>query len=120
MEELAAGVGDHARQSVVVHPLPVHGESRGGHVSDGRQVDGLRGDRGADTDQLQHCVEEHGDEAGLAHPSRAVDQELVVAVQNVALLEGNLQDVAGICDISECGVCMHIILTCTVFPTGLS
>ena len=120
MEELAAGVGDHARQSVVVHLLPVHGESRGGHVSDGCQVDGLHGDRGADADQLQYCVEEHGDEAGLAHPSRAVDQELFVAVQNVALLEGSLQDIAGICDISECGVCIHIILTCTVFPTGLN
>ena len=117
MVELVAGVGDHARELVIVHPLPVRGESRGGHVSDGCQVDGLRDDWGADADQLQHCVEKHGDEAGLAHPSRAVDQELVVAVQAVALLEGYLQDVAGICDISECGVCMHII---TVFPTGLN
>ena len=48
-------------------------------------MDGLRGDRGADADQLQHCVEEHSDEAGLAHPSWAVDQELVVTVQNVAI-----------------------------------
>ena len=55
-------------------------------------MDGLRGDRGTDTDQLQYFVEEHGDEAGLAHPSRAVDQELVVAVQNVAIQEGGLQD----------------------------
>ena len=85
-------------------------------------MDGLRGDRGADADQLQYCVEEHGDEAGLAYPSRAVDQELVVAVQNVPVFEGSLQDgyVAGICDISECGVCIHIILTCTVFPTVLN
>ena len=73
MVELAAGVGDHARQSVIVHPLPVRGESQGGNISDGCQVDGLHGDWGADSDQLQHCVEEHGNEAGLAHPSRAVD-----------------------------------------------
>ena len=62
-------------------------------------MDGLRGDRGADADQLQHCVEEHGDEAGLAHPSRAVDQELIVTVKNVPILEGSLQDVGGNCDI---------------------
>ena len=85
MVELGAGVGDHARQSIVVHLLPVYGESQGGHISDGCQVDGLRGDRGADADQLQHCVEEHGDEAGFSHPSWAVDQELVIAMQNVAI-----------------------------------
>ena len=48
-------------------------------------MDGLRGDRGADADQLQHFVKEHGNKAGLAHPSRAVDQKLIVAVQNVAI-----------------------------------
>ena len=67
----------------------------------------------------KHPLKEQGDEAGFTHPSQTMDQEFVIAVQNVVILKGSsLHDIAGICKISVRGFCVLIILTCqcTLFP----
>ena len=85
-----AGVGNHARETVSFDHLPLCSECRAGHVADGTQVEGLFGNWGADTSEVSLCSEEHGDEAGLAHSSRPVDEKHVVFVGNVAIAKSSL------------------------------
>ena len=52
----------------------------------------LCGDWGADTNEVSRLSQEHGDETGLADPSRSVKQELVISVGNRALTKSSFKD----------------------------
>ena len=52
----------------------------------------LSGDWGADTNEGSRLSEEHGDETGLADPSRSVKQELVISVGNRTLTKSSFKD----------------------------
>ena len=80
--ELIAGVRNHVRETLVIHPFPLGSKPRGRDISNGCQVEGLRGNWGADADEVTLSSKEHCNETGLAHPSWSMEQELVITMRN--------------------------------------
>ena len=55
-------------------------------------MDGVCSNWSAGACKVKLCTEEHSYEAGLAHSTWTVDQELVIAMWNVTFLESSMQD----------------------------
>ena len=91
-EQFITSVCNYARKTVIIYPLPISSECGGRDISDGCQVEGLRSNWGADTDEVTLSSKKHGNETGFVHSSWSMDQEYVITVWYITFLEGSLED----------------------------
>ena len=73
----------------------------------------LCGDWGADTNEGSRLSEEHGNETGLADPSRSVKQKLVISVGNRALTKSSFEDELWCCCACETDYDIVVYITYT-------